>query len=174
MNRDVSISSNVNGRKVVMINNIRFKGKRKIDWSDVENYLKKYIGKFYTINDTQDIIYIGKDFPDEFSSSKDTARLKGALAKAKANAVQAVHELIEIAENKRYKENLSVKHKSNAKYGWYRYDSRFALPVYDDNGTLKKYNIFCAEILIRHADDKRMYLYDLVNIKKETSTPLEQ
>ena len=174
MDRNVSINTDLNGRKVVMINDIRFKGKRKIDWTDVENYLKKYIGDIYEIEDTQEKIYIGKDLPDEFSGSEDTSRLKGALAKAKANEAQAIPELIEIAINKRYKENLSVKHKSNAKYGWYRYDSRFALPVYGENGEMERYNVFCVEILIRHADDKRKYLYDLVNIKKETSTPLEQ
>ena len=174
MDRNVSISTDLNGRKTVMINDIRFKGKRKINWTDVENYLKEYIGEFYKIVDTQDIIYIGKDLPDEFSGSEDTSRLKGALAKAKANAAQAIPELIEIAVNKRYKENLAVKHKANAKYGWYRYDSRFSLPVYNENGEVERHNVFCVEILIRYADDERMYLYDLVNIKKETSTPLEQ
>lgn len=173
MDRNVSIYTDLNGRKVVMINDILFKGKRKIDWTDVENYLKKYIGEIYEIENTQDKIYIGKDLPDEFSGSEDTSRLKGALAKAKANAAQAIPELIEIAINKRYKENLPVKHKSNAKYGWYRYDSRLALPVYGENGEVERYNVFCMEILIRHADDNRKYLYDLVNIKKETSTPLE-
>lgn len=29
-------------------------------------------------------------------------------------------------------------------------------------------------MLIRHATDGNLYLYDMVNIKKETSTPLEQ
>ena len=29
-------------------------------------------------------------------------------------------------------------------------------------------------MLIRHAADGNLYLYDMVNIKKETSTPLEQ
>ena len=174
MDRNVCINTDLNGREVVMINDIRFKGKRKIAWTDVENYLKRYIGETYEIDNTQDKIYIGKDLPNEFSGSEDTSRLKGTLAKAKANAAQAIPELIEIAINKRYKENLSVKHKSNAKYGWYRFDSRFALPVYGENGEVERYNVFCVEVLIRHADDKRKYLYDLVNIKKETSTPLEQ
>jgi len=31
-----------------------------------------------------------------------------------------------------------------------------------------------AEVLIRHDNNGRLYLYDIVNIKKETSTPLEQ
>ena len=29
-------------------------------------------------------------------------------------------------------ENVKKKHEKAAKYGWYRYDVRFALPVYDD------------------------------------------
>lgn len=61
------------------------------------------------------------------------------------------------------------KHRRNAKYGWYRYDSRFALPVYDGSGEIERYNIFRASLLIRHASDGRMYLYDIIDIKKETS-----
>ena len=104
MEKTVDIKTDLDGKKMVVIHNIRFRGKRKIDWNDVEKYLKKYIDTFYEIADTHDLIYIGKDLPDEFSGSEDTARLKGALAKAKANAAQGVPELIEIAENKRYKE----------------------------------------------------------------------
>ena len=82
--------------------------------------------------------------------------------------------MIEIAGNRRFKENLERKHDRDAKYGWYRYDSRFALPVYGSDGEVERYNVFRVEMLIRHAEDGKMYLYDLVNIKKETSTPLEQ
>ena len=39
---------------------------------------------------------------------------------------------------------------------------------------LERFNIFRIEMLIRHAADGNLYLYDMVNIKKETSTPLEQ
>lgn len=35
----------------------------------------------------------------------------------------------------------------DAKYGWYRYDVRFALPVYDDkSGEVCRYNIFFARM----------------------------
>lgn len=128
-----------------MIHDIRFKGKRKIDWNDVEDYLKKNIGESYEVEDTREMVYIGKDFPDEFGGSEDTARLQGTLAKAKANAAQGVPELIKTATNKRYRKNMATKHNINAKFGWYRYDA-----------------------------NNKMYLYDMVNIKKETSTPPEQ
>ena len=174
LDRNVSIITDLKNRRIAVLHDIRFKGKRRIDWHEVENYLKKYIGNYYKIEDTQEMIHIGKDLPDEFSGSQDTARLQGALAKAKANVAQGIPELIKIAINKRFKNNLASKHSVNAKFGWYRYDSKFALPVYDEMGKVERYNVFCAEILIRHAANKRMYLYDIVNIKKETSTPLEQ
>ena len=172
MDRNIEIVKDLNGKKIVVIHDLYFKGKRKIEWSEVEKYLKRYIGKSYKIIDTQEMVYIGKDLADEYVGSKDTARLKGALAKAKANAAQGVPELIEIAVNKRYKENLAAKHNTNARFGWYRYDSRFALPVYDENNQIERYNVFRVEMLIRHASNGKLYLYDFVNIKKETSTPL--
>lgn len=172
--RNIDIIRDADGNKIVMINDIRFKGKRRIDWKDVEAYLRQYIGDFYAIAESGDMVYIGNDFADEFSGSNDTARLKGTLAKAKANAAQGIPKLIENASGKRYKENLAGKHAHDAKYGWYRYDSRFALPVYGSDGEVERYNVFRVEMLIRHAEDGKMYLYDLVNIKKETSTPLEQ
>lgn len=53
------------------------------------------------------------------------------------------------------------------KYGWYRYESRFALPIYDEDGDIVRYNIFYAIMLMRRAQDQKMYLYDIIQIKKE-------
>lgn len=161
------------GRKIVIINNILFRGKRQIDWKDVEKYLKRYVGRFYEIIETKDIIYLGTDLPDEFTGSKYTSKLKGTLSKAKANAAQGIPELVKIATKKRFKENLTDKHKKDAKYGWYRFDSRFALPIYNDEGGVERYNIFCAELIVRHSVDNKLYLYDIININKEKSLVLE-
>ena len=131
----------MNGKKIVVISDIRFKGKRNINWEEVEQYLKEYIGDCYEVVETSDQVYIGSDFPRELKGSGDTKRLYGANAKAKANATQGI----------------------------------FELPVYNnDTGDLERFNIFRIEMLIRHAADGNLYLYDMVNIKKETSTPLEQ
>ena len=35
----IDIITDEDGRKIVVITDIRFKGKRNIDWEDVENYL---------------------------------------------------------------------------------------------------------------------------------------
>ena len=80
--------------------------------------------------------------------------------------------MIQNAGNMRYQENLDEKHKSNAKYGWYRYTCRFMLPVYKEDGSIERYNCFRIEMVVRHASDNKKYLYDFVNIKKETSKPL--
>ena len=171
--RNVSVIKDADGNNIVMINDICFKGKRNINWDDVEEYLRQYVGEFYTIADTNDIIYIGSDLPSEYKGSVYTRKLKGAAAKAKANAAQGIPELIEIAVGKHYRDNKGDKHKWNARLGWYRYDSAFALPVYDETGSVQRYNVFHASLLIRHSNDGKMYLYDVIDVKKETSNPLE-
>ena len=99
--------------------------------------------------------------------------MKGTAAKAKANAAQGIPELIEIATDKHFKENQGEKHQWNARYGWYRYNSRFALPVFSEDGNVERYNVFHASLLIRYDNNGKMYLYDVIDIKKETSNPLE-
>ena len=142
MQRKVNVVEDLDGNKIVFIHDVRFKGKRSIEWTDIETYLKQFVGESYVIEDTKDMIYIGADFPDEYAHSEYTTSLKGANAKAKANAVQGVPELIEIATGKEYRENTKVKHSKDAKYGWYRYTSRFALPIYKESGEVEKYNVF--------------------------------
>ena len=172
-NRNVSIIQDVDGNNIVVINDIRFKGKRAINWKEVRTYLKEFVGEFYTVASTEDVIYIGSDLPNEYSGSKYTHSIKGTNAKAKANASQGIPELIEIAMGKHFRENNEDKHWRNAKYGWYRYDSRFALPVYDTSGEIERYNVFHASLIVRHAEDGELYLYDILDIKKETSNPIE-
>lgn len=173
MDRNANIITDLDGKRFVLINDIRFKGKRE-EWKAVEQYLKEYIGEFYEIEETSEKVFISTDFPDEFANSESRIGLKGAIAKAKANASQAIPELIQIATNKSHTSNTKKKHAADAKYGWYRYDVRFALPVYDDRtGNIERYNIYRTVMLVRHAEDGKKYLYDFLAIKKETSSPLE-
>ena len=143
MERNVKVVDNLSGNKVVVIQDIRFKGKRTVKWSDL---------------------------PDEYTHSNYTHILKGANAKAKANATQGLPELLMIADEKEYEINRKEKHSQDAKYGWYSYVTRFALPVYEENENIERYNVFQAIILVRHAEDGKLYLYDIIKIKKETST----
>ena len=173
-NRNINIVCDADGKKIVLINDIRFKSRRMIDWDEIEECLKQYIGQCFEIAESSEQLYIGTDFPDEFSHSEDTKGLKGANEKGKANMVPAIKELVEIATNKKEYPNYKGKHKSKAKFGWYRYDTRFGIPVYDEDGELIRYNIFSTRMLVRRNQDGRSYLYDFVRTKKETSKPLEQ
>ena len=78
-------------------------------------------------------------------------------------------ELIIIATNMEHTDNSKAKHKKDAKYGWYKYESRFALPVFAGDGEVERYNVFHVAMILRHDKDGKKYLYDIMNIKKETS-----
>ena len=169
VSRNVSVIKDALGHNVVMINDIIFRGKRGIKWGDVEEYLKQYVGEFYAIAETNEVVYIGTDLPDEYTHSEYTNILKGANEKAKANAAQGLPELINTVTNIVHTDNSKTKYKKDAKYGWYKYESRFALPVFAENGEVERYNVFHVAMILRNAKDGKKYLYDIMNIKKETS-----
>ena len=52
LDRNVNIITDLKGNKIVLINDIIFKGKRSVNWDDVKNYLETYVGEFYEIADT--------------------------------------------------------------------------------------------------------------------------
>ncbi|MBR1990074.1 MAG: hypothetical protein IJ987_06315, partial [Firmicutes bacterium] len=116
-------------------------------------------------------VYIGKDFADEFAGSKYTRNLKGILAKTKANMAQGIPEMVEIASQKRWSQDYEQKHGKKATNGWYRYNSRFALPVINEDGEIERYNVYQVVLIVRCASDEKLYLYDVQNIKKEACNP---
>lgn len=170
--RNILIVRDDDGKELVVLPRIIFAGKKSVPWNEVERYLACYIGRIVEIAETKDIVYIGKDFSDEFSGSAYTRKLKGAIAKAKANLVQGIPEMVEISTKRRWAEDYENRHKKKAQKGWYRYNTRFAMPVTDDTGTIVRYNVYQAVVIVRYAADDRLYLYDIQNIKKETSNPL--
>ena len=147
------------------VKEILFKNKQNIKWNEVERYLKVFIGKKYIVKNNGDEINIESDFPDEYAESKYTKKLRGALAKAKANASQVIREMIECAENRRWIENKDDKHNKDADGGWYRYDVGFSIPV-EHNGQMSK-NYYMATMVVRIKNSK-LCLYDIINIKKRS------
>jgi hypothetical protein len=110
--RNVSVIKDADGNNIVMINDIRFKGKRAVKWDEVKNYIEEFVGDDYTIAETSDVIYIGSDLPDEYTGSEYTESLRGTNAKAKANASQGIPELLNIAKGKHFRENTAKKHEN--------------------------------------------------------------
>ena len=82
MKKNVNIVTEYDGNKVIIISDIRFKGKTREEWEEVEEYLKEYIGTCYEIAESADKIYIGKEFPDEFVHGKDKTVFTWAKCKS--------------------------------------------------------------------------------------------
>ncbi len=164
----IKIIKNEDGKKLVEISEIEFSGKRHIDWDSVETYLMRFIRKQYVIDETGDLIRIGADFPDEYAHSKNREKALGTIGRAKANAAQAIPELIQIATDLRYVANKKEKHVDDAANGWYYYTVRFSLPVMSENEEIKRKNYFRGRMVVRCDAENKLYLYDIADIKKET------
>ena len=124
------------------------------------------------IKETGDEIRINASFPDEYVHSQYTRKLRGAMAKVKANLSQIIPELIENAVNRRWTENKDLKHSESAIGGWYRYDSFFSVRVYEQEKEEYRLNYYNATIIVR-INDTGNYLYDVINIKKEARKPVD-
>lgn len=171
-NADVQyyIAKDDKGNDISVIEQNIFAGKKGIPQHIVvADHIREHIGEVYSIMQDASAVYLGADLPGEYTQSKYTQVLKKAKdsrIRGKNQAVQNLGELIEIGRNMRWEANKKPKHKQDAKYGWYRYDTSFAVPVRDIKQNLLHYNAFDATLLIRHNADGKKYLYDLIDIKK--------
>ena len=75
--------------------------------------------------------------------------------------------LVEIGTEKRWSRDYESRHGKKAKNGWYRYNTRFASPKTDEEGVIIEYKTYKAVLLVRYSEDGKLYLYDIVNIRKE-------
>lgn len=156
----------------IELNEIIFTGKQNIKWNEVEKYLKRFLGMSFTVEEYGDVLHINSLFANEYAESQYTKRLRGNLAKVKANIVQILPDLIANATNRRWIENKKDKHINNAGKGWYRYDIYFSIPAQAENEEEIHLNSFIATMVVR-INDQGLYLYDIINIKKEARKPRE-
>lgn len=54
MDKKVDIIKDADGKSIVAIIDLRFKGRRSVDWNVVEDSLKEYIGECTEITETSD------------------------------------------------------------------------------------------------------------------------
>ena len=167
-----SLSYDKKGQPVVMIDeNIFANQSGKSPHKVVADYLKRHIGEVYTIIESGQKVYLGADLPGEYTHSKYSQKLQNrpTLLRTKNRAVSGLGEMVEIATNRRWEEaKHRNKHAKDAKYGFYRYDTKFAIPFATKNTINPR--VFDAEVIIRNADDGKKYLYDIVNIKEDTAS----
>lgn len=171
-NNDIQFSlKNINGNQIVWVENSHLTNKELKNPHAIAKYIEAHIGEVYTIIESGQKVYIGKDLPKEYTRSKYTSYLRKTndqMVKAKAKATGELGLLIETATNRRWEETRHT-HNKDAKYGIYRYDSRFAFPVKDNNGKITNVRAYDVELIIRNASNRKKYLYDIVNIKENTA-----
>ena len=165
------IEMDSNGDNIVVINGNIFEGTNQNipKYKMVRDFIKRHIGEFYQIAQDGNEIYLGKDLPGEYTQSKYTQNLRNKNVKTlniKFQAAQNLDELIQIAQNGEWTQNRKQKHAIDAKNGWYKYQTRFAIPVKNSDGNFTRYNIYNADLIIRHDVDGKKYLYDVMGIKK--------
>lgn len=140
------------------------------NYSVAEAYLKTLVDTehpFSTILMDAQPVYIGRDLPGEYRSSEYTKTLRKAIRDVKMQAATNLDEMLLLAENGEWHENIKEKHKVDAKNGWYRYSTQFAVPVLDIKKSVDHYTVYSGTLLIRNDADGNSYLYDLLDIKKE-------
>ena len=140
------------------------------DYKVAEAYLKTLVDTehpFATILVDAQPVYIGKDLPGEYKGSEYTHGLNRSTRQVKMQAATNLDEMLLLAENGEWRDNVKDKHKQDAKNGWYRYSTRFALPVLDIKKAVDHYTVYSGTLLIRNDADGKSYLYDLLDIKKE-------
>ena len=88
--------------------------------------------------------------------------------KVKNQSVKNFEEIIEIADNRRWEKSIKNKHKVDAKYGFYKYDSKVARPIYDAQKNVTGYKTYDVELVIRNDADGKSYLYDIQKITESS------
>ena len=163
----------VNGEKVVWIEeNILKENTGTPIHQFIADYIANHIGEYYRIIESGQRVYIGEDLPNEYTQSKYTQailRNNPNILKTKNKAVKNLGEMIEIATNRRW-EKVQHAHNKDAKYGIYRYDTRFGFAVQNSKKDIVGANVYTAELIICNASDGKKYLYDIVNIKRDKTS----
>ena len=127
----------------------------------IHDYIKEHIGDIYTIIESGQKVYLGKDLPGEYAYSKSTQSLPISNKLAKGIAGYDLQEIIENVTNKKWEKSKHSSHSKDAKYGFYKYDTTFS---FDYNGSEK---IYTGVVLIRNDANGKKYLYDILNIKPQ-------
>lgn len=140
------------------------------DFKAAEAYLKTLVNSdhpFSTILMDAQPVYVGKDLPGEYRSSEYSKKLRKAMREVKMQTATNLDEMLLLAENGEWRENVKPKHAKDAMNGWYRYDTEFAMPILNAKKAVDHYTVYGGTLLIRNDADGKSYLYDLLDIEKK-------
>ena len=143
-----------------------FTNKNKLNWKDVESKIKGISGSMFKNEKLSKDFNIDNKAIDELTHSRYNMKLKGKLRLIKANLLMYLEDIIKDMDNERWKKDIGDRHKNIAKNGWYRYDIHFKFPVRDEQGNYIDKQDYKATVVVRSAEDNKLYLYDIIDIKK--------
>ncbi len=146
--------------RVKITDNIFENNNNKSITKTIKDYLTQHIGEYAEIIESGQKVYLGEDLPGEYTFSKSTRGLTLAQKMAKGRATTGLKEIINNATNRKYSNYKKTKHITDAKYGFYKYDTKFSFEL---NGKEQTYS---GTILIRNDANGKKYLYDILDIKK--------
>lgn len=135
-----------------------------------QSYIKTLVNEenpFATILMDDQAVYVGKDLPGEYTRSEYTVQLRKAIRKVKMQAATNLDEMLLLAQNGEWRENVKDKHEVDAQNGWYRYETEFAVPVLNAKREIDHYIVYGATLLIRNDADGRSYLYDMLDLAEK-------
>ncbi len=127
----------------------------------IKEYLEMHIGEYSTIKESNQIVYLGKDLPNEYAYSVYSKGLSTPMLLAKGRLASNLKEVITYASNRKWNKNKKEKHLEDAKYGFYQYKIRFSFYI----NSLER--IYAGIILIRNDKELNKYLYDVIDIKRQ-------
>ena len=96
------------------------------------------------------------------------SRLNKSLKKIKANISLYIKDILENCGHADYEVNKKDKHIIDAMNGWQKYTARFAIEQNIDGTKEKELKYYSCIVIIR-CTNKELYLYDIINIKKEAN-----
>ena len=146
--------------RVKITDNIFENNNNKSITRTIKDYLTEHIGEYADIIESGQRVYLGEDLPGEYAFSKSTRGLTLAQKMAKGRATTGLKEIINNATNRKYSNYKKTKHIIDAKYGFYKYDTKFSFEL---NGKEQTYS---GTVLIRNDANGKKYLYDILDIKK--------
>lgn len=146
--------------RVKITDNIFENNNNKSITKTIKDYLTEHIGEYAEIIESRQRVYLGEDLPGEYAFSKSTRGLTLAQKMAKGRATTGLKEIINNATNRKYSNYKKTKHITDAKYGFYKYDTKFSFEL---NGKEQTYS---GTVLIRNDANGKKYLYDILDIKK--------
>ena len=162
INTKYSIVYNQDGsfNRVKINDNIFENNNGKSISNTIKDYLENHINEYANIIESGQKVYLGTDLPGEYAFSKSSQKLPMNEKLAKGRASSGLKEIIENVSSRNYEKNRKTKHNIDAKYGFYKYDTKFS---FDYNG---REQIYEGTVVIRNDADGKKYLYDITNVKK--------